>query len=188
MIAAIFLAVLMTGPRSVQAAEMTVYKSPTCGCCKSWIAHMKRNGHSVKVQNLEDLERIKKMAGVPEPFQSCHTAMVDGYVVEGHVPAKDVHRLLADRPKARGIAVPGMPAGSPGMGGKAERYDVLMFQPEDRPAFTPDINPPRHYPAGVIKSANVRATTSVALRKSSSSRHSFEPAAGAPNAAIGPAP
>jgi len=90
---------------------------------------LQRNGHSVKVQDFEDIDPIKKMAGVPEMFQSCHTAMVDGYVVEGHVPAKDVERLLKQRQKARGIAVPGMVAGSPGMEqGPPERYDVLLFQ------------------------------------------------------------
>ncbi len=92
---------------------------------------MRGNGHSVKIQDLDDLDMIKKMAGVPELFQSCHTAMVDGYVVEGHVPAKDVERLLKDRPKARGIAVPGMPAGAPGMGPDgAEGYNVMLFQPD----------------------------------------------------------
>ncbi|MBT3307373.1 MAG: DUF411 domain-containing protein [Alphaproteobacteria bacterium] len=110
------------------SAEVIVYKSPTCGCCKGWVAHMKKNGHSVKVQDLEDLDQIKKMAGVPEMFQSCHTAMIDGYVVEGHIPANDVARLLKERPKVRGIAVPGMPQGSPGMGGTPERYDVVQFQ------------------------------------------------------------
>ncbi len=113
-----------------QAAEMVVYKSASCGCCKNWIAIKRRNGHSVKTKDLDDLTMIKKMAGVPEDFQSCHTAMVDGYVVEGHVPVKDVERLLRERPKVRGIAVPGMPAGSPGMGGEAERYNVVTFQPD----------------------------------------------------------
>lgn len=90
---------------------------------------MRANGHSVHVQNMENLDMIKKMAGVPDRLQSCHTAMVSGYAVEGHVPAKDIARLLAERPKAKGLAVPGMPAGSPGMEqGAPERYDVLLFQ------------------------------------------------------------
>ena len=127
--AAAFLIALMMGAAPALSANLVVYKSPTCGCCKNWIAHMQRNGHSVKTQDLDDLDMIKKMAGVPERFQSCHTAMVGGYVVEGHIPAKDVERLLKDRPKARGIAVPGMPSGSPGMEqGEAERYNVLLFQ------------------------------------------------------------
>ncbi|MDA1090699.1 MAG: DUF411 domain-containing protein [Proteobacteria bacterium] len=126
----VFAIALTTRAAPAQSADIVVYKSPTCDCCKNWVAHMQRNGHSVKTQNLDDLDMIKKMAGVPEPLQSCHTAMVDGYVVEGHVPAKDVERLLTERPKARGIAVPGMPAGSPGMGGQAEPYNVMLFQPD----------------------------------------------------------
>jgi hypothetical protein len=111
------------------AAEVTVYKSPWCGCCSKWIEHMRANGHSVKTQNIEDLDRIKKMAGVPKHLQSCHTAMIDGYVIEGHVPAEDVARLLSERPKAKGLATPGMPTGSPGMeGGTPERYDVMLFR------------------------------------------------------------
>ncbi len=125
---AAFLIAMMMAVSPALSANMTVYKSPTCGCCKNWISHMRQNGHAVKVQDLEDLELIKKMAGIPERFQSCHTALVDGYAIEGHVPAKDVERLLQDRPKARGIAVPGMPAGAPGMGGEAERYNVILFQ------------------------------------------------------------
>ncbi|NQV82804.1 MAG: DUF411 domain-containing protein [Rhodospirillales bacterium] len=125
-LAAFFAVAFMAAP--AQSADVLVYKSPTCGCCKGWVAHMEKNGHSVKVQDLEDLDQIKKMAGVPEMFQACHTAMIDGYVVEGHVPAKDVARLLKERPKVRGIAVPGMPAGSPGMEGPPERYDVVQFQ------------------------------------------------------------
>jgi hypothetical protein len=122
---------LATGTGAAQSADVVVYKSPSCGCCKHWVTHMRRNGHSVKTQDLDDLDVIKKMSGVPEPFQSCHTAMVDGYIIEGHVPAKDVERLLKDRPKARGLAVPGMVAGSPGMEqGEPERYNVLLFQPD----------------------------------------------------------
>ena len=126
-----FLTALTMGAGAAQSADVVVYKSPSCGCCKHWVTHMRRNGHSVKTQDLDDLDVIKKMSGVPEPFQSCHTAMVDGYIIEGHVPAKDVERLLKDRPKARGLAVPGMVAGSPGMEqGEPERYNVLLFQPD----------------------------------------------------------
>ena len=111
------------------AAEMTVYKSPWCGCCKNWITHMRANGYSVQIKNMENLDSIKRMAGVPDRLLSCHTAMVNGYVIEGHVPATDITRLLAERPKAKGLAVPGMPAGSPGMEqGTPERYEVLLFQ------------------------------------------------------------
>lgn len=118
-----------SAPARALGAEMTVYKSPWCGCCKKWIAHIRAKGYSVHVKNMENLDMIKKMAGVPDRLRSCHTAMVNGYAIEGHVPAKDVARLLAERPKAKGLAVPGMPAGSPGMEqGAPERYDVLLFQ------------------------------------------------------------
>lgn len=113
------------------AAEFTVYKSPWCGCCSKWVDHLQANGHTVATKNIENLDMIKKMAGVPERFQSCHTAMVDGYIVEGHVPSKDIERLLAERPKAKGLAVPGMPTGSPGMeGGAPDKYDVMLFNPD----------------------------------------------------------
>lgn len=110
------------------AAEITVYKSPWCGCCSKWADRLQAKGHTVTTKNMENLDAIKKLAGVPEDLQSCHTAMVDGYVVEGHVPAKDIERLLGERPKAKGLAVPGMPVGSPGMeGGAPERFDVMLF-------------------------------------------------------------
>jgi len=118
-------------PVAAYAAKFTVYKSPWCGCCGNWVKHLEANGHSVVTKNTETLDALKKMAGVPEPLQSCHTATVDGYVIEGHVPAKDIERLLAERPKAKGLAVPGMPAGSPGMeGGAPENYNVMLFQPD----------------------------------------------------------
>jgi hypothetical protein len=108
---------------------MTVWKNPLCGCCGNWVAHMRANGFSVKVHETENLEQMKKMAGIPEPLQSCHTARVGDYVVEGHVPAADVKRLLAARPAARGLAVPGMPSGSPGMeNGAHDAYDVILFE------------------------------------------------------------
>jgi hypothetical protein len=119
----------LSGP--TYAAEFTVYKSPWCGCCSKWIDHLKASGHTVSTQDIESLDTVKKMAGVPEHLQSCHTAMVDGYVIEGHVPSKDIERLLAERPKAKGLAVPGMPAGSPGMeGGAPDKYDVMLFNPD----------------------------------------------------------
>jgi len=115
---------------SAFAAELTVYKTPWCGCCSGWTDHMQANGFSVTTKEVEDLDAIKRMAGVPEPLQSCHTAVVDGYVIEGHVPAEDVARLLSERPDAKGLSVPGMPIGSPGMeGGTPEGYDVMLFGP-----------------------------------------------------------
>lgn len=111
------------------AAEVTVYKSPTCGCCKEWVKHMRANGFSVKTQDVPDVTPHKIANDVPVALGSCHTATVDGYVIEGHVPASDVKRLLKERPRVRGLAVPGMPIGSPGMeqGAHKERYDVLTF-------------------------------------------------------------
>jgi hypothetical protein len=124
-----FLILLLTSTPGL-AAEMTVYKDPSCGCCGNWIKHIKAAGHTVKTVNTEDMDRIKKTFGVPEAVQSCHTALVDGYVIEGHVPAADINRLLAERPKARGLAVPGMPTGAPGMempDMKPDHYDVYLF-------------------------------------------------------------
>jgi hypothetical protein len=128
-VAAAALAVLVLLPAMAVAAEITVYKSPYCGCCRAWVKHMKDHGHDMKTIEMEDLTAIKKMTGVAEPLQSCHTAVVDGYVIEGHVPAVDVARLLREKPKAKGLAVPGMPVGSPGMEGpQPEAYEVLLFQ------------------------------------------------------------
>jgi hypothetical protein len=107
-----------------------VFKSPTCGCCAQWVEHMRASGFTVRTTDLNDLTDIKKSRGVPDQVQSCHTAVVNGYVVEGHVPAADVHRLLKEKPAIAGIAVGGMPIGSPGMdfpGTKAQPYDVMSF-------------------------------------------------------------
>lgn len=115
--------------------EVTVYKSPSCGCCSKWVDHMKKEGFSVTSHDVEDVAPFKRDVGVPEKLESCHTAVVDGYVIEGHVPAADIRRLLADRPKVVGLAVPGMVTGSPGMeGGKPERYDVVSFDARARTA------------------------------------------------------
>lgn len=97
------------------AATLTVMKSPACGCCAKWIEHAEKHGFTVKVVNVDDIMAVKAKAGIPDEFASCHTTMVGGYVVEGHVPAADIKKLLAQKPKAKGIAVPGMPGGSPGM-------------------------------------------------------------------------
>jgi hypothetical protein len=107
---------------------VVVYKSPTCGCCEKWIGHMQGAGFAVEVHNLDDLGAIRDEVGVPVGQGSCHTAKVGDYFVEGHVPADDVKRLLAEKPDARGLAVPGMPQGSPGMeqGNTPQPYDVLL--------------------------------------------------------------
>ena len=117
------------GPAENNAvAEVTVYKSPTCGCCKKWLRHMRHNGFKVTTHDVGDLRPIKAKYGVRPALASCHTALVNGYVVEGHVPADVIKRLLVEKPRVVGIAVPGMPAGSPGMEGPyKERYRVLAF-------------------------------------------------------------
>jgi len=110
------------------AQEITVYKTPTCGCCGKWVDHLKAAGYEVTVSNLSDLTEIKNLHGVPMTLRTCHTGIVNGYVVEGHVPARFVTRLIEEKPAIAGIAVPGMPIGSPGMEGPyRESYDVVSF-------------------------------------------------------------
>jgi hypothetical protein len=119
--------------RHAMAEDIKVYKSPSCSCCGQWIAHLKENGFTVAVQNVEDMDAKKQELGVPEAMASCHTAVVGPYLVEGHVPAQDIKRMLAEKPAVRGIAVPGMPTGSPGMespGSAPEPYSVLSFGPK----------------------------------------------------------
>lgn len=115
--------------RSDGLPPMTVWKTPWCGCCANWVAHMRESGFAVTVHDVEKIGAIKRAAGVSKRLGSCHTAKVGGYVVEGHVPAADVKRLITLRPEARGLAAPGMPAGSPGMEvGRRDAYDVLLFR------------------------------------------------------------
>ncbi len=107
--------------------EVVVRKSRWCGCCGGWVAYLRENGFKVVVKNIENLEPYKKLAGVPEKLKACHTAVVSGYVVEGHVPVASIRKLLAEKPEARGIAVPGMPTGVPGMGGERKPFTVFIF-------------------------------------------------------------
>ncbi|CAI8909596.1 DUF411 domain-containing protein [Methylocaldum szegediense] len=109
--------------------EMTVYRSPTCGCCGKWLEHMKKHGFVVRDIKSNDMDRIKKELGVPDKLQSCHTALVNGYVIEGHVPAADVQKLIQTKPEVSGLTVPAMPVGTPGMemGGKKDPFAVLIF-------------------------------------------------------------
>ncbi len=109
--------------------DIHVYKSPTCGCCTDWVDHLKENGFKVEVTETNNLNPIKIDAGLTPSLASCHTAFVGDYVIEGHVPANDIHRLIVEAPKAKGLSVRGMPAGSPGMevGDRKDRYQVLMF-------------------------------------------------------------
>lgn len=119
-----------------------VYKSPTCGCCNGWIEHMEAAGFTVDARNTTDLMTVKRDGGVPPQMSSCHTAIIDGYVVEGHVPAEHVKELLAQRPEVAGIAVPGMPIGSPGMeGANPEPYQVLSFTHTGDAAVFANVDP-----------------------------------------------
>ena len=114
--------------RTAEAEDVIVYKSPTCGCCSEWIKHLEENGFSVKAEDLRNVNQIKAELGVPNKLRSCHTAKVGDYVIEGHVPAQEITRMLKEKPQVKGLAVPGMPMGSPGMEGpRQDRYDVLTF-------------------------------------------------------------
>lgn len=120
---------------SVAAAQrpqpqiVEVYKDPSCGCCANWVKHLEANGFKTKVTETADMDAVKIKLNVPRRVQSCHTATIDGFVLEGHVPAADLKRLLKDRPAVIGLAVPGMPVGSPGMevGNTVHPYEVLAF-------------------------------------------------------------
>ena len=124
---------------------LLVYKTATCGCCAGWVEHMRQAGFTVDARDLPnntELMRVKVDAGVPGAMATCHTALVDGYVVEGHVPAEQVKRLLAERPEVAGIAVPGMPIGSPGMEGPgAQPYRVLSFDAQGGSAVFGEVDP-----------------------------------------------
>lgn len=126
-----------SGAVAESATEVVVYKTSTCGCCSSWIEHLEEAGFQVTAHDEADLTAVKNQLGVPGPVRSCHTALVDGYLVEGHVPADVIRRLLDERPQVAGVAVPGMPIGSPGMevpGRPADSYDVVTFDGRGRTA------------------------------------------------------
>lgn len=124
------------------AADKTlveVWKSPYCGCCKDWISYLESSGFAVRTHEVQDLDAARRRLGMPERFASCHTAKVAGYLLEGHVPAREIQRLLKEKPVALGIAVPGMPVGSPGMdgpayGGRRDPFDVLLVSRDGRAA------------------------------------------------------
>lgn len=125
-------AALLAPPTSAASLQIVVYKSPTCGCCSAWIEHIAQAGFSIDARNVEqeELWSIKAGAGITPELGSCHTAFIDEYFVEGHVPAADVLRLLSERPEALGLSVPGMPVGSPGMemGNQREPYVTLLVR------------------------------------------------------------
>lgn len=121
---------LTAGCARAEARELTVYKTPWCGCCGGWVTHMRRAGFAPKVVEVADLAPVRAKHGIPFSLSSCHTGLVGGYIVEGHVPPADVVRLLRERPKGLGLVVPGMPIGSPGMeqpGGATERFETLLL-------------------------------------------------------------
>jgi hypothetical protein len=112
---------------------ITVHRDPNCGCCLGWVQHLQKAGFPTKVLDAKDLDAVKTRLGVPDDLAACHTAEVSGYVIEGHVPAIALKRLLVEKPDATGLAVPGMPVGSPGMeGGSPEKYEVVLFGPSGR--------------------------------------------------------
>lgn len=125
-------------PSATDWPNAVVYKSPTCGCCTKWVEHLRANGFAVEIREPADLNAVKDRLGVPADMRACHTAEIDGYVIEGHVPATDVQRLLREKPKALGLAVPGMPLGSPGMEADDRRqaYTVWLLQDDGNQSFT----------------------------------------------------
>ena len=134
---ALFAALLVASPAlAAQETSIEVWKSATCKCCINWVKHLEANGFQVKVHDVENMEQYKKTHGVPASLKSCHTAIVNGYTIEGHVPAEDIQRLLKERPKAKGLAVPGMPMGSPGMeaGTTRQAYSVFLFDADGKPS------------------------------------------------------
>jgi hypothetical protein len=130
----IVLVAAVIGVTHAQTHEITVYKTPTCGCCGIWVAHLRDNGFRVRVTDVDSTADYQKKHGVPNALRSCHTATVNGYTIEGHVPASEIQRLLKERPKAKGLAVPGMPVGSPGMevGDRRDAYSVVLFDAEGK--------------------------------------------------------
>lgn len=119
---------------AAETKKATVYKSPECGCCAGYADYLQKNGFAVDVKNLADLAAVKRLAGVPPTLEACHTTMVEGYVVEGHVPMPTLNRLLTEKPKIKGIALPGMPEGSPGMSGRKKEpftiYELTDGEPK----------------------------------------------------------
>ncbi len=125
---------LTTGAAPVSTAAapkkptITVYKDASCGCCKSWVEHLIKHGYRVDAKDTPDMAEVKRALGVPDALKACHTGVVGGYLIEGHVPAAEIARLLKEKPKVAGLAVPGMPMGSPGMEGpRTQHYQVLSF-------------------------------------------------------------
>lgn len=127
------LAAMLAMPALATAAApvIDVYKSAACGCCEGWVKHLREHGFKVEAHNVANPSDTREKMGMPDRLGSCHTAVVDGYAIEGHVPAAEIKRLLANHPKAKGLAVPAMPLGAPGMEGpRKDPYDVLLVMPD----------------------------------------------------------
>jgi hypothetical protein len=122
----------MSSAVAAELPELVVYKNASCGCCKVWVDHMRKHGFAAKVNDVDNMSSIKERVGIPYGMGSCHTAEVNGYFIEGHVPAEQVARLLKEKPNAKGLTVPGMPIGSPGMeqGDTVQSYEVHLVHPD----------------------------------------------------------
>jgi hypothetical protein len=122
--------VLGTGVAAAESAiKVEVFKSPSCGCCGKWVEHLRKNGFDVTTKDVDNVPAVRKTLGMPERYASCHTARIGRYLIEGHVPAKDIQRLLKESPKAVGLAAPGMPQGSPGMETSTpQAYETLLVK------------------------------------------------------------
>lgn len=120
---------------AAETVSVTMYKNPNCQCCSKWATYLENNGFSVEEIPTDTLASVKKQKGVPDQLRACHTAVIDGYVVEGHVPVEAINKVLKERPEAKGIAVPGMPAQSPGMAENPSPVDVYFFNGPDQVAY-----------------------------------------------------
>ena len=134
MIVAGLLALPTVNASDAMVKDIVVYKNPDCGCCTKWVRYLEQNNYNVTIEDTRDVQAVKKRLGVPEKLAACHTAVIDGYVIEGHITHRDIKRLLLFRPDVTGIAVPGMPLGTPGMemGDSVESYDVISFDEQGR--------------------------------------------------------
>lgn len=139
--AAIGLLTFVAAPRlalSTTLSTISVTKDPNCGCCSGWVTYLREHGFTVDVTDTPEINRVKGRLGIPKDLWACHTGQIAGYVIEGHVPAPTINRLLREKPNAKGLSVPGMPAGSPGMeieGSPAEEYKVILFGPAGQQTF-----------------------------------------------------
>mgnify|MGYP001765770857 CR=1 FL=1 len=138
---AVTAAPLVATARAATRPTMRVHRDPSCGCCEAWVAHVRRAGFDARIEIAADIDAVKSRLGVPDALASCHTAEIDGWLIEGHVPAEIIGRLLAERPAIRGLAVPGMPIGSPGMetpGMAPEPFRVIAFSGDGRTSVYAD--------------------------------------------------